>query len=113
MRIPTSEDAHDRGDPDMRTLALAISTLMLLAATPAVTQQFYRYVDANGHVRFTDDINQVPEKQRTVARSYVESRGVPAEVKQAEAAGDTKAPGAAAPTEAAASATGAAEDPPD
>jgi hypothetical protein len=64
--------------PDMKAIALAVALVVLLLVTPAVAQ-FYRYVDAGGHVRFTDDINQVPEKQRAAARKYVESRTVSAE----------------------------------
>jgi hypothetical protein len=59
----------------MKVLVMAISTLVLLVAPAAA--QFYRFVDAGGHVRFTDDINQVPEKQRAAARSYVETRAAP------------------------------------
>lgn len=36
--------------------------------------QFYKYVDRQGNVRFTDDINQVPETQRGKSQSYVESQ---------------------------------------
>ena len=90
----------------MKTLALAISAVMLLVAAPAAAQQFYRYVDAAGHVRFTDDINQVPEKQRTGARSYVESRAAPTETKEAVEGAEPKATHAATEVAVAAPATG-------
>lgn len=35
---------------------------------------FYKYVDENGNVRFTDDINEVPEAQRSKIQSYIESQ---------------------------------------
>ena len=35
--------------------------------------EFYKYVDEDGNVRFTDDINQVPAAQRAKIHSYVES----------------------------------------
>ena len=35
--------------------------------------EFYKYVDEDGNVHFTDDINQVPAEQRAKIRSYVES----------------------------------------
>ncbi len=66
----------------MKALVTAIAALVLLAAPAAA--QFYRYVDAAGHVRFTDDINQVPEKQRAAARSYIESSGAPAPAESTE-----------------------------
>jgi hypothetical protein len=86
----------------MKTIAW-IAAAILLAAAPA-TAQFYRYLDAHGSVRFTDDINQVPEAQRAAARSYVESRT--AQVEGAE----RKPP--AAPAEAALAAI-APEQPPE
>jgi tRNA(Ile)-lysidine synthase TilS/MesJ len=39
----------------------------------SASAEFYKYLDENGNVRFTDDINQVPEEQRAKIRSYVES----------------------------------------
>jgi Skp family chaperone for outer membrane proteins len=93
----------------MKALAIAIWAVTLFSATPTLAQ-FYRYVDANGHVRFTDDINQVPEKQRVAARSYVESPGAP---KAGDESADRKAPAAAAPVEVAVAAPAATEDPSD
>ena len=49
---------------------ITISFLMFAAGAGA---EFYKYVDEDGSVRFTDDINQVPEAQRANIRSYVES----------------------------------------
>ena len=92
----------------MRTLALAVSAAVLLAAAPVAAQQFYRYVDADGHVRFTDNINQVPETQRSGARSYAESRSVPPPANDAAESADSKA-AAAAPAEPAAAAADADE----
>ncbi|MCK4988576.1 MAG: DUF4124 domain-containing protein, partial [Desulfobacterales bacterium] len=39
----------------------------------SVSAEFYKYTDEEGNIRFTDDINQVPEEQRSKIRSYVES----------------------------------------
>jgi hypothetical protein len=96
----------------MKALALAMWAVVLFSAPPALAQ-FYRYVDANGHVRFTDNINQVPEKQRNAARSYVESQGAPAELKEADESADRKAPAAAAPVEVAVATPAAGDAPPD
>lgn len=41
----------------------------LAFAAPA-SAQFYKYLDKQGNIRFTDDINQVPENQRNRIRSY-------------------------------------------
>jgi flagellar motility protein MotE (MotC chaperone) len=48
-----------------------IITLLIFSVSAAA--EFYKYVDEDGSVRFTDDINQVPEAQRAKIRSYVES----------------------------------------
>ncbi len=58
-------------------LIVCLVVLLAVAAAPAAAAEFYRYVDANGNVRFTDNINQVPEAQRAKARSYVESQSRP------------------------------------
>jgi flagellar motility protein MotE (MotC chaperone) len=49
---------------------IIISFLMFSANAGA---EFYKYVDEEGNVRFTDDINEVPEAQRANIRSYEES----------------------------------------
>ena len=49
---------------------MIIAVLMFSASASA---EFYKYVDDDGNVRFTDDINQVPEPQREKIRSYIES----------------------------------------
>jgi hypothetical protein len=96
----------------MKALAIAIWAVTLFSAAPTLAQ-FYRYVDANGHVRFTDNINQVPEKQRVAARSYVESTSAAVEAKAADESADRKAPATAAPVEMAVAAPVASEDPSD
>ncbi len=49
---------------------IIISFLMFSVSAAA---EFYKYVDEEGTVRFTDDINQVPAAQRAKIRSYIES----------------------------------------
>jgi flagellar motility protein MotE (MotC chaperone) len=49
---------------------IIISFLMFSVSAAA---EFYKYVDEDGNVRFTDDINQVPAAQRAKIHSYVES----------------------------------------
>jgi hypothetical protein len=48
-----------------------IITFLIFSASASA--EFYKYVDEDGNVRFTDDINQVPEAQRAKIRSYIES----------------------------------------
>ena len=48
-----------------------IITFLMFSASAAA--EFYKYVDENGNIHFTDDINQVPPEQRAKIRSYVES----------------------------------------
>ena len=79
---------------------LCLVMLAAMAASPAAAAEFYRYVDAGGHVRFTDDINQVPESQRARARSYAGAQSRPADSPDvAGPAGGTPVAGPAAPEE--------------
>lgn len=70
---------------------ITISFLMFAAGAGA---EFYKYVDEDGSVRFTDDINQVPEAQRANIRSYVESESE--ELSEPEVAQESQSDGAAA-----------------
>ena len=56
----------------MKALKIFVLLSFLLFAVSA-SAEFYKYLDENGNVRFTDDINQVPEEQRAKISSYVES----------------------------------------
>jgi hypothetical protein len=57
----------------MKGLTGAILIAVMVFAGPAFAE-FYKYLDKQGGVRFTDDINQVPQDQRAAARSYSESQ---------------------------------------
>lgn len=56
----------------MRLINIPIFILIVLFSAP-VSAQFYKYVDKDGNIRFTDDINQVPEQQRATVKSYEEA----------------------------------------
>lgn len=56
----------------MKYLKIFIIITFLVFSVNAAAE-FYKYVDEDGNVHFTDDINQVPEAQRAKIRSYVES----------------------------------------
>lgn len=67
---------------------------VLLFCLPA-SAQFYRYVDEQGVVRFTDDLDKIPEKQRSKVTSFEESKSknVPSEsLQQEENKGSDNAP---------------------
>ena len=57
----------------MKGLTGAILIAAMVFAGPAFAQ-FYKYMNKQGDVRFTDDINQVPRDQRAAAQSYHESQ---------------------------------------
>ena len=61
-----------REKQSMKVLNLFIFIGFLLFSVSA-SAEFFKYIDENGNVRFTDDINQVPEEQRAKINSYVES----------------------------------------
>jgi hypothetical protein len=56
----------------MKKFAWTVAITFLLLGGPA-SAQFYRYIDQNGNLRFTDDINKVPIEQRANIREYRES----------------------------------------
>jgi chromosome segregation ATPase len=56
----------------MKYLKIFIIITFLMFSVSA-SAEFYKYVDDEGNVHFTDDINQVPEAQRAKIRSYIES----------------------------------------
>jgi len=61
----------------MKKLTWTIVIIFLLLAGP-VTAQFYRYIDKNGDLRFTDDLSKVPAGQRANMRKYNEPETGPA-----------------------------------
>jgi hypothetical protein len=54
----------------MKYLKIFVLISFILFSVNA-SAEFYKYTDEDGNVRFTDDINQVPEEQRSKIRSYV------------------------------------------
>ena len=69
----------------MNIIKCLIGFSVLLFCMP-VSAQFYRYVDEQGVVRFTDDLDKIPEKQRLKATSFEESKSkeAPSESAQPE-----------------------------
>jgi hypothetical protein len=67
-----TEPPTAREKPLMKALKIFVLISFLLFSVSA-SAEFYKYLDKNGNVRFTDDINQVPEEQRAKISSYVES----------------------------------------
>ena len=57
----------------MKYLKILVLISFFLLSVSAFAE-FYKYTDENGNIRFTDDINLVPEEQRSKIRSYVESQ---------------------------------------
>jgi hypothetical protein len=57
--------------PLLRMFPLTAVLLMALTVGPA-NAQFYKYKDADGNIRYTDDLSQVPPEQRESAPGYRE-----------------------------------------
>ena len=49
---------------------ILLSLLIVLLFSVPVSAEFYRYVDKDGRVHYTDDFNKVPKNQRTAAKGY-------------------------------------------
>ena len=67
----------------MRLDYIPIFMIIVLLSAPA-SAQFYKYVDEDGNIRFTDDINQVPAGQRATVKSYEEAVSEPEVENQAD-----------------------------
>jgi len=52
--------------------------LILILFSASVSAEFYRYVDKDGNVLYTDDLSKVPEAQRSGIRVFNESNDVSA-----------------------------------
>jgi hypothetical protein len=94
----------------MKGLTGAILIAAMVFAGPAFAQ-FYKYLDKQGVVRFTDDINQVPQDQRSAIRSYSESQAGGTSAGEAPAAAKEEKTAAPEPPAASAKAVGEGKDP--
>jgi hypothetical protein len=111
-----SEDAYPRKKWEETSMKWTVFMILLisLAVTTPASAQFYKYLDKQGNVRFTDDINQVPENQRNHIRSYAAASSDAADATASEGGVEKKAVGSHAADEASANAAQAAsaeEDP--
>ncbi|MBI5578769.1 MAG: DUF4124 domain-containing protein [Deltaproteobacteria bacterium] len=79
----------------MKKLTCTIVIVFLLLAGP-VTAQIYRYIDKNGDLRFTDDLNKVPAEQRPNIRKYKELEAGPAPSSKEAVRAIEKSPAASA-----------------
>lgn len=68
-----------------------ILPLLICMSSPAYAD-FYKYKDADGHTRYTDDLSKVPKDQRPDVQSYVESRTSEAATPVAETRGTDAKP---------------------
>jgi hypothetical protein len=94
----------------MKGLTGAILIAAMVFAGPAFAQ-FYKYLNKQGEVRFTDDINQVPQDQRAAARSYPESQLSDTSTAEKSSAVKEEKPTGPEPPASAAAAGGVGEDP--
>ena len=51
---------------------LWIFTILIISFSSPATAEFYKYIDNNGSIRFTDDYSTVPRNQRTNTERYDE-----------------------------------------
>ena len=94
----------------MKGLTGAILIVVMVFVGPAFAE-FYKYLNKQGDVRFTDDINQVPQDQRAAARSYPESQASDKSAAEKSSAVKEEKPAVHEPPAAAAAAGGEGEDP--
>ena len=46
--------------------------ILAITFSGSVSAEYYKYVDQDGNIRYTDDLNQVPQDQRSTVEEYVE-----------------------------------------
>jgi uncharacterized protein with WD repeat len=80
---------------------LLLTSLLIIFSYGPVSAEFYKYTDANGNVRFTDDLSKVPKPQRPNVTSYEESESsLPVAAPQAKSKSEEVAEEAAIKTNA-------------
>jgi hypothetical protein len=73
-----SPSSHNRGNL-MKNLKLAVVLFLALILALPVCAEIYKYVDENGQNRWTDDLTQVPMKQRASAQRFESVEEMPAD----------------------------------
>jgi hypothetical protein len=82
--------------PLLRLFSLIAVLLLALTIGPA-NAQFYKYKDADGNIRFTDDLSQVPPDQRETAPGYREDEPETARTPETPDPADPELPGTGNP----------------
>ena len=49
-----------------------IFSILIISFSSSASSEFYKYIDNNGNIRFTDDYSKVPKSQRTRIEKYDE-----------------------------------------
>jgi hypothetical protein len=68
----------------MKKLGVLMLFLVCMGIAPAGFAEFYKYVDEEGKVQFTDNIANIPDDQREKIEAYKEAKSSPPGASQSE-----------------------------
>jgi hypothetical protein len=77
----------------MRVMGRLLLVVLIVMLSPLVARgEYYRYTDAEGNLRFTDNLAEVPEAQRPQVAVYQEAQPPPAPAPEAGAGEPAREP---------------------
>ena len=71
----------------MKIATMAVAWFISIMLVFPAYAEIYRYIDANGQTRWTDDLSQIPKEQRATAQRFEEAQSTPLKDSSSEPTG--------------------------